>query len=78
MPAKGVPVVVTHTVGIGDPATTLCEEARRLDASTIVVGNRGTRGPGRLFGSIAKNVTKQAPCAVMIANTCGGSTPKAA
>lgn len=62
---------VTHTVGEGDPAETLCNEARRLEARTIVVGNRRVQGVSRLLGSIAGDVLKQAPCDVLIVNTTG-------
>jgi nucleotide-binding universal stress UspA family protein len=47
----------------------LCEEAERLDARTIVVGNRRVQGISRVLGSVASDVTRQAPCAVLIANT---------
>ena len=64
---------ITHTVALGDPAKTLVEEAERLDARAIVVGNRRVQGASRVFGSIATEVTRQAPCDVVIANTCGRS-----
>ena len=61
---------VTHTVGIGDPARMLCEEASRLEARAIVVGNRRVQGAARVLGSVAGDVTRQAPCDVVVANTC--------
>lgn len=60
---------ITHTVGLGDPVTMLCEEAERLGASTIVVGNRRVQGVGRVLGSVAGDVIKRAPCDVLVANT---------
>lgn len=60
--------VTTHVVH-GTPATALCEEAERLDAMIIVVGNRRVQGVSRVLGSIAGDVLKQAPCDVLIANT---------
>jgi nucleotide-binding universal stress UspA family protein len=60
---------VTHTVGLGDPAKMLCEEASRLDARAIVVGNRRVQGMTRVLGSVAGNVTRRAPCDVVVANT---------
>jgi nucleotide-binding universal stress UspA family protein len=60
---------ITTIVGAGDPATTLCEEAARLDARMIVVGNRRVQGVSRLLGSIATDVARHAPCDVLIANT---------
>ena len=60
---------ITSTVGFGDPAVTICEEAERLRASMIVVGNRRVQGATRILGSVAADVTKQASCDVLIANT---------
>ena len=63
---------VTFTVGLGDPATTMCDEATRLQARMIVVGNRRVQGAGRVLGSIAADVAKSARCDVLIANTTNG------
>jgi len=42
---------VTVTVGLGDPAKMLCEEAERLQARAIVIGNRRVKGTTRILGS---------------------------
>jgi len=60
---------ITRTVSLKDPATALCEEAERLDASVIVVGNRRVQGASRLLGAVATDVARRAPCDVLIANT---------
>lgn len=60
---------VTFTVGSGNPATVLCEEARRLDARMVVVGNRRVQGVSRVLGSVAGDVLKHADCDVLIVNT---------
>jgi nucleotide-binding universal stress UspA family protein len=60
---------VTTTVGLGDPAKTLCEEAERLEARAIVVGNKRVQGVSRLLGSIAGDVLRHAPCDVLVAHT---------
>ena len=60
---------LTSIVGFGDPAVSLCEEATRVQARMIVVGNRRVQGPTRLLGSIASDVAKRADCDVLIANT---------
>jgi nucleotide-binding universal stress UspA family protein len=62
---------VEHSVSDKDPATALCEEAARLDARMIVVGNRRVQGVSRVLGSIASDVLKRAPCDVLIVNTMG-------
>ena len=63
---------VTRTVAVGDPAVMLCEEAERLQAHTVVVGNRRVQGLSRVLGSVAADVTKRAPCHVLIAQTKAG------
>ena len=60
--------ISTH-VGTGDPASVLCDEARRINASVIVVGNRHVQGVSRVLGSVATDVARHAHCDVMIANT---------
>ena len=62
-------VPVSHAVVLSDPATALCEEATRLDASIIVVGNKRVQGAARVLGSIAGDVAKRAPCNVFIVHT---------
>ena len=63
---------ITSIVGLGDPATNMCDEANRLEARIIVVGNRRVQGAGRVLGSIAADVAKSARCDVLIANTTNG------
>jgi len=60
---------ITRSVSLHDPATALCEEAQRLEASMIVVGNRRVQGAARLLGAVATDVARRAPCDVLIANT---------
>jgi nucleotide-binding universal stress UspA family protein len=62
---------VTQTVLSGNPAEALCDEARRLDARMIVVGNRRVQGMSRVLGSVAGDVLKHADCDVLIVNTAG-------
>ncbi|WP_420451347.1 universal stress protein [Ilumatobacter sp.] len=57
------------TVGGTDPADSLCEEAERVGASMIVVGNRRVQGVSRVLGAIASDVLRQAPCDVLVAHT---------
>lgn len=65
----GCTTQITHSVVMKDAAKALCEEAARLDASIIVVGNKRVQGAARVLGSIAHDVAKQAPCAVFIVHT---------
>jgi nucleotide-binding universal stress UspA family protein len=60
---------ITHAVVLSDPASALCDEASRLDASIIVVGNKRVQGAARVLGSIAGDVAKRAPCNVYIVHT---------
>ena len=58
-------------LGGKDPAKSLCDEAERLDASMIVVGNRNVKGVARILGAIAADVMRHAPCDVLVVNTTG-------
>lgn len=65
---------VTTAVGLDDPAGFLCEEAGRLGASVIVVGNRRVQSVARVLGTVAADVIRRAPCDVLVANTSGEPT----
>lgn len=60
---------VTGAVVAKDPATAMCDEAERLDAQMIVVGNRRVQGISRVLGAIAMDVARRAPCDVLISDT---------
>lgn len=60
---------ITTAVVVDDPATALCDEARNIEASVIVVGNKRVQGVTRILGSIAGDVAKIAPCNVFIVHT---------
>jgi nucleotide-binding universal stress UspA family protein len=62
---------ITRSTLEGDPAKVLCDEARRLEARMIVVGNRRVQSAARVLGSIASDVARHAPCDVLIVNTTG-------
>ncbi|MDN4610155.1 universal stress protein [Arthrobacter burdickii] len=66
---QGHGVEVTHSIAHGKPADALVEEAARVEARMIVVGNRRMRGVGRVLGSVANSVAHSATCDVYIANT---------
>ena len=70
LPAKQI----SRTVSLLDPATAMCDEAQRLEATMIVVGNRRVQGLARVLGAVASDVARQAPCDVLIANTTTDST----
>jgi len=53
----------------GKAAHVLVEEAKRLGADLIVVGNRRVQGIGRILGSVATDVAHHAPCDVYIVKT---------
>lgn len=60
---------ITHAVIADDPAIAMCDEAARIDAQMIVVGNRRVRGISRVLGAIATDVARRAPCDVLISDT---------
>lgn len=59
------------TVAVLDakPADALVDEAARLDAELIVVGNVRMQGPGRVLGSVGSKVLHHAPCSVLVVKT---------
>lgn len=65
----GEGVEVTYSAARGRPADALIQEAIRVKARIIVVGNRRMQGIGRVLGSVANSVAHNAPCDVYIANT---------
>jgi nucleotide-binding universal stress UspA family protein len=64
----GVPDA-THGISFGDPATAMCDEAERLGAWVIVVGNKRVQGASRVLGSVAMDVARKAPCDLLIVHT---------
>lgn len=50
-------------------ARALIQQAQTHGALMIVVGNRRMRGIGRVLGSIANSVARNAPCDVFSAQT---------
>jgi nucleotide-binding universal stress UspA family protein len=67
--AEGVSVDFTVSAMEGDPAKALIEEAERLKADLIVVGNVRMQGIGRVLGSVGNDVAHHAPCNVLIVKT---------
>ncbi|MET1155387.1 universal stress protein [Arthrobacter sp.] len=53
----------------GKPQEALVEEAARVGAGLLVVGNVGLKGLGRVLGSVANSVARNAPCDVLIVKT---------
>ncbi|WP_420099537.1 universal stress protein [Corynebacterium sp.] len=53
----------------GTPAEVLVQQARRLNADTIVVGNKHVQGISRILGSVARKVAAEATCDLYIVNT---------
>jgi nucleotide-binding universal stress UspA family protein len=47
----------------------MCDEADRLNAQLIVVGNNRVQGIGRVLGAIALDVARRASCDVLISDT---------
>jgi nucleotide-binding universal stress UspA family protein len=62
-------VNVSFSAVRGRAAEALIQEAIRVQASIIVVGNRRMQGIGRVLGSVANSVAHNAPCDVYIADT---------
>ncbi|HKU29815.1 universal stress protein [Arthrobacter sp. NyZ413] len=60
---------ISYTAAFGKPGEALIQEAERIGADLIVVGNRRMQGLGRVLGSVANTVAHNAPCDVYIAKT---------
>jgi nucleotide-binding universal stress UspA family protein len=55
------------SVGHGDPAGQLVDEANRWPAAMLVVGTHARAGVGRLaLGSVAMKVVHSSPCPVLV------------
>ena len=68
-------LVVLHWA---EPARALCELARSLPASAIIVGsNERSRVKRALCGSVSRHLIREAPCPIIIGDTCRSrdSTP---
>ena len=62
---------VTEHVVLGDPATTILDQATFLGIDLIVMGTHGRRGPSRfLMGSVAERVVRHATCPVLTVRRC--------
>ena len=53
----------------GKPGDALIQEAERIVADVIVVGNRRMQGMKRVLGAVANDVAHHAPCDVLIVKT---------
>lgn len=63
---KGVAVSRAHLLQ-GRPADSICDLARELNASMIVIGSRGLGRLARvLVGSVSEGVAHDAPCPVLV------------
>ncbi|HKQ17139.1 MAG TPA: universal stress protein [Solirubrobacterales bacterium] len=69
-PAREAGVEVNTHAREGDPADAILDVAEEVDASVIVVGNKGMTGARRfLLGSVPNKISHHAPCSVYIART---------
>lgn len=66
--AQGFPLDLrTHVVVGVLAATAICELATSANADLVVIASHGRRGLSRLLlGSVAEQVVRQAPCAVLV------------
>lgn len=63
----GLGSVKTALIRSDSPADAICQLARDLDASMIVIASQGRAGLQRfLVGSVTERVVRHAPCAVLV------------
>ena len=55
------------TVGLGDPAFAILEQAKLLKPDVVMVGSHGRKGLSRFFlGSVSHTLVHQSPCPVLV------------
>jgi nucleotide-binding universal stress UspA family protein len=62
-------ISATHSAVDGKPGSVLLDEAERVGAELIVVGNRRMQGMQRVLGAVANDVVHHAPCDVLVVKT---------
>jgi nucleotide-binding universal stress UspA family protein len=65
---QAMDVVAQSELRFGEPSSVLCERARELGASLVIVGSRRLGTIDRqLLGSVSHGVLARAPCSVLVA-----------
>ncbi len=62
-------ITATASVSEGKASTAILQEAERVEADLIVVGNRRMQGVQRVLGAVANDVVHHAPCDVLVVKT---------
>jgi nucleotide-binding universal stress UspA family protein len=62
-------VTVTVAALDGKPAAIILDEAKRVSADLIVVGNRRMQGVQRILGAVANDIVHHADCDVLVVKT---------
>ena len=61
----------------GDPGRALCDLAREVEATVIVMGTRGRGGLRRaVLGSVSDHVVRNAPCPVLVIRSTLGRSAR--
>jgi nucleotide-binding universal stress UspA family protein len=66
---RAVGVTVTIAALDGKPAAIILDEAKRVGADLIVVGNRRMQGVQRILGAVANDIVHHADCDVLVVKT---------
>jgi nucleotide-binding universal stress UspA family protein len=59
----------TCGVGEGKPANVILEQAEKVGASLIIIGNLRMQGAKRVLGAVANDILHHAPCDVLLVKT---------
>jgi nucleotide-binding universal stress UspA family protein len=62
-------ISTTQSAIDGKPAAVILDEAERVKADLIVVGNRRMQGMQRVLGAVANEIVHHAPCDVLVVKT---------
>jgi nucleotide-binding universal stress UspA family protein len=62
-------LTATCGVGEGKPAAVILDQAEKVGADLIVIGNVRMQGAKRVLGAVANDVVHRAPCDVLLVKT---------
>ena len=62
-------LTATCAVGEGKPAAVILEQAEKVGAALIIIGNVRMQGAKRVLGAVANDIIHHAPCDVLLVKT---------
>lgn len=62
-------LTATCAVGEGKPAAVILDQAEKVGAALIIIGNVRMQGAKRVLGAVANDIIHRAPCDVLLVKT---------